>query len=324
MFRCTAARLFLLLLLLLCAVVAALAPPRAAPDAAPTAAPDPMARVDAWLAENAASEATFAARRGAYEARRAASDELGGEGDLLRYRASNPYTARYGAIGRSYPWVTASVAVVDARVPVDLKIANAAAGCAYAWRVGAVGVADHLAASRLAMGPAVHRGPAATAVVAGVGAASLEVAEACGARPLRFAVGTLFGAVVRREIREILAGDLEPLLDAMRVMWDVDGAAGRARYGADYASIDELDEVHRQNAARRDADHFHEGMGFLAQHAKLSRRFEASLRAVDGRWALPYWDSTIEMADVAEGRIASPFDTVLSTRRAGRRTIQSP
>ena len=48
------------------------------------------------------------------------------------------------------------------------------------------------------------------------------------------------------------------------------------------------------------------------------------LRAVDGGWAVPYWDSTIEMADVAEGRIASPFDTVLSTRRAGRRTIQSP
>ena len=121
MLRCTAVRL---LLLLLCAVVAALAPPRAAPEAAPAAAPDSMARVDAWLAENAASEATFAARRGAYEARRATSDELGGEGDLLRYRASNPYTARYGAIGRSYPWVTASVAVVDARVPVDLKVAS--------------------------------------------------------------------------------------------------------------------------------------------------------------------------------------------------------
>ena len=84
-----------------------------------------------------------------------------------------------------------------------------------------------------ASGFAGTKGPVlATAVVAGVGAASLEVAEACGARPLRFAVGTLFGAVVRREIREILAGDLEPLLDAMRVMWDVDGAAGRLELAA--------------------------------------------------------------------------------------------
>ena len=96
------------------------------------------------------------------------------------------------------------------------------------------------------------------------------------------------------------------------------------------------------NAAQRDADHFHQGVGFLAQarasddattrrasgasggcvthcqtliphttervplsasgslaqHAKITRMFERSLQAIDGALTVPYWDPTIEDAQV--------------------------
>merc|ERR1712185_82746 len=91
----------------------------------------------------------------------------------------------------------------------------------------------------------------------------------------------------------------------MRALWALDGDAGRRAHGDGFTSIDELDEIHRQNAAQRDADHFHEGFGFLAQHAKLSWRFERALQSVDAAVALPYWDSTVEMAAAERAMIAA-------------------
>ncbi|CAM9599920.1 unnamed protein product, partial [Hapterophycus canaliculatus] len=39
---------------------------------------------------------------------------------------------------------------------------------------------------------------------------------------------------------------------------------------------------------------FHEGLGFLTNHAVVSNTFEASLQAVNPKLTLPYWDFTIE------------------------------
>ena len=57
-----------------------------------------------------------------------------------------------------------------------------------------------------------------------------------------------------------------------------------------------VSKAHNFNAAWRDGDHIHEGLGFLTQHTKLSNMFELAMQAVDPSVTLPYWDYTIESA----------------------------
>lgn len=64
----------------------------------------------------------------------------------------------------------------------------------------------------------------------------------------------------------------------------------------------------------RDSDHFHEGLGFLSQHLKVTRRLEESLQSMDPWIAAPYWDPTIDMKLVSSGKIKHQLDTVLWTR----------
>jgi len=72
-----------------------------------------------------------------------------------------------------------------------------------------------------------------------------------------------------------------------------------------------LNNLHRQNAGTRDSDHFHEGIGFITQHLKLSRRLEQSLQAIDPWAAAAYWDTSIEMKLVATKQIKHELDTVI-------------
>jgi hypothetical protein len=58
-------------------------------------------------------------------------------------------------------------------------------------------------------------------------------------------------------------------------------------------SSSNLVKLHYFNAAQRDADHIHEGNGFITQHLKLTNIFESSLQSIDNSLALPYWDFTI-------------------------------
>lgn len=54
--------------------------------------------------------------------------------------------------------------------------------------------------------------------------------------------------------------------------------------------------MHDFNAAWRDADHIHEGLGFLPQHMKMTNIFELAMQAVDPSVSLFFWDFTIESA----------------------------
>lgn len=89
---------------------------------------------------------------------------------------------------------------------------------------------------------------------------------------------------------------------------------GRSRRDADarrFVSSDELLALHATNSAMRDNDHFHNGAGFLAQHLRLDQMVLDSVQAVDAGVVTPYWDWTIESKAVADGSLASPFDTPL-------------
>jgi hypothetical protein len=85
-------------------------------------------------------------------------------------------------------------------------------------------------------------------------------------------------------------------MDAMYTLWSVDEDEGQALYGDSYHSSAYFASAHDFNAAQQDADHIHEGLGFLPQHIKLTNMFEEAVQAVDPSVALPYWDFTIDVA----------------------------
>lgn len=114
---------------------------------------------------------------------------------------------------------------------------------------------------------------------------------------LRISQGYGVCLYVRREIRSLTDDDLDATLDAMYAMWEYDQEDGQEKYGSDFNSASILLKFHHFNSAWRDADHIHEGLGFLLQHIKMTNIFEKSMQAVDPSVCLPYWDFTIESAN---------------------------
>lgn len=138
----------------------------------------------------------------------------------------------------------------------------------------------------------------------------------------RSATGTLLCMYVRREMRSLTESDLQKTIDAMYTMWSVSEEEGQALYGKNFHNYEYLLEFHYFNAAWRDADHIHEGNGFLAQHIKMDLIFEASLQVVDPSINLPYWDYTIEGAynlTVYDSPMFTP-DTFGTLRRPANET----
>ena len=102
---------------------------------------------------------------------------------------------------------------------------------------------------------------------------------------------------VRREIRQLSDADLTAMLDAMFTLYSSTDEAGMQAYGSSFLSSSYLTKMHHYNSALQDADHIHEGNGFMPQHIKMTNMFENSMQAVDPSVALAYWDFTIEQAD---------------------------
>jgi hypothetical protein len=111
---------------------------------------------------------------------------------------------------------------------------------------------------------------------------------------------------VRREIRDLTDEDLDKTLDAMHLLWTMTDEEGQAIYGSDFHNSTFFTAAHFYGAAQRNADHIHEGLGFLLQHLKLSNWFEKALQSIDPSLTLPYWDFTM---DTASG--TSMFDNFL-------------
>jgi hypothetical protein len=77
-------------------------------------------------------------------------------------------------------------------------------------------------------------------------------------------------------------------------MYSVTEEDGQALYGQSFHNSTYYTKAHHFNAAWQDADHIHEGLGFLPQHMKITNMFEKSMQAVDPSVSLFYWDFTIE------------------------------
>lgn len=124
---------------------------------------------------------------------------------------------------------------------------------------------------------------------------------------------------VRREFRTLTTEDQQAFMDANYIIYSTSEEQGRRLYGANFRNSTSLVRYHHFSAAQQDADHIHEGNGFLTQHIKLSNMFEDALRAVDPALSLPYWDFTI---DVAENRDAWE-SVILSGDTYGAMTLPS-
>lgn len=99
---------------------------------------------------------------------------------------------------------------------------------------------------------------------------------------------------VRREYRDLTEGDKSLLLDTMYVMSTTSQEEGQALYGDSFMNSTYISKFHYFNAAQRDADHVHEGNGFLMQHVKFTNWFDSSLRSINSYQSMPYWDFTID------------------------------
>jgi len=106
--------------------------------------------------------------------------------------------------------------------------------------------------------------------------------------------GIILCQYVRREIRSLTSDDLNKAMDSMYTLWSVSEEDGQKLYGENYHSSTYFTEAHTFNAGQQDADHIHEGLGFLPQHIKMTNMFEESIQSVDPSFSLPYWDFTID------------------------------
>eukprot|EP01035_Chromulina_nebulosa_P020231 gene20231-26265_t len=130
---------------------------------------------------------------------------------------------------------------------------------------------------------------------------------------------------VRREIRSLTSEDLTKTLDAMATMWFTNESEGKEN-------------------AWQDADHIHEGNGFLPQHVKLTNIFEKSMQTVDppiftadtfGSLTLPtdrergwtYANDPMESAAIPNGRwakLSAPKNTQYSDLNYGYGYLRAP
>lgn len=102
---------------------------------------------------------------------------------------------------------------------------------------------------------------------------------------------------VRREIRDLSEDDLLDTISAMYEIWSVPEQKGRDTYGDNFHSSSWFAAMHDFNAAWRDGDHIHEGLGFLPQHMKMTNTFELAIQSVNPAVCLFYWDFTIDNAE---------------------------
>ena len=115
---------------------------------------------------------------------------------------------------------------------------------------------------------------------------------------------------VRRELRDLTEADLSATMDAMYALWEYEEADGQKKYGENFHSASYFNIAHDFCAGQRDADHIHQGLGFVPQHIKLTNMFEASMQAVNPAVTMPYWDFTM---DVAEGKTI--YESVMFTEK---------
>ena len=121
----------------------------------------------------------------------------------------------------------------------------------------------------------------------------------------------LLSTYVRRNIYTTSRGDRDRFLDSFVNLQAMSDAEAQT-WGPDCHPLSYFLSIHLEMAAGRVSDKFHDGMGFLTQHASLTNEFELALQALDPTVTIPYWDYTREGEAVFEAdTLAAAWDTEL-------------
>mmetsp|Transcript_19736 Transcript_19736/g.23496 ORF Transcript_19736/g.23496 Transcript_19736/m.23496 type:complete len:671 (-) Transcript_19736:165-2177(-) len=103
---------------------------------------------------------------------------------------------------------------------------------------------------------------------------------------------------VRRELRALNHKDRSELLSAMWIPYSTSLKDGVSKYGSKYMDIESINSMHNYWAADFECDHLHDGNGFATQHLALTIRYEAAIQSINPKIVMPYWEYTIESADI--------------------------
>ncbi len=117
---------------------------------------------------------------------------------------------------------------------------------------------------------------------------------------VRSSTGNVICYYVRRELRDLTADDLSTTMDTYYSLWQYSEEEGQQLYGSNFHNATYFTSAHYFGASQREADHIHEGLGFLLLHLQMSNIFELSLQAVNPAVTLPYWDYTRDDSDVTK------------------------
>jgi len=115
---------------------------------------------------------------------------------------------------------------------------------------------------------------------------------------------------VRRELRELSVADKELFLDTFVTLYKTPTAEGITKYGINYRSLTDMCAMHLRAAGKRNLDHMHDGLGLITQHTAMTMEFELSMQSVAPRFAVPYWDFTIDGATLQKKYPGEYFTSV--------------
>ena len=193
--------------------------------------------------------------------------------------------------------------------PLDVVATSGAyppAGVGYPWLAGRVLVEPHRETTLHAVGAGAEAvawtverqdrgvGPSTTHRFSRVGEHAVALATAT-----RSASVDVYCRYVRRELRSLTDADRVAYFDAVAAVYATPTEAGRRAYGPNFRNVAWFVAQHNVLSGARDCDHFHDGLGFLPQHAAFTSKFDRALQAVNPAVSVPYWDYTIEAGYVA-------------------------
>lgn len=99
---------------------------------------------------------------------------------------------------------------------------------------------------------------------------------------------------VRRDMRTLTQSDRDDFFDALYIIYSTDQTAGEAKYGSNFFGHMSFLQLHFYHGAMRNADHLHDGVGFLFQHIHLDSLLEKSLQSIDPSISMPYCEFSID------------------------------
>ena len=134
-----------------------------------------------------------------------------------------------------------------------------------------------------------------------VGVHTVRLARFVGSTQTHATEATVAVKYVKRELRTLTEADRTAFLDALEVVFKTPTEAGVEKYGSNYMGAELLVKNHLDGAGRAECDHWHDDAGIMTHHLGFTMQMELSLQAVNAAVTIPYWEYTIDAAELGDG-----------------------